>query len=74
MLKCEGCELEFSGTGPKADEADVLFNEICPRCKSYDIIVFNKSNPIYKSIIAWIVLVLFLSTIAFPILWGIILW
>ena len=66
MLKCESCELEFSGTGPKSD---VLFNEICPRCKSYEIVVFNKSNSTYKSIIAWIVLVLFLSTIVFPILW-----
>ena len=66
MLKCESCELEFSETGPKSD---VLFNEICPRCKSYEIIVFNKSNPIYRLIIVVVVLVLFLSTIVFPILW-----
>ena len=65
MLKCNSCELEFSGMELKTD---IIFDQFCPRCKSFDIQVLNKSNPIYKSIIAWFVLLLFLSTIMFPIL------
>ena len=66
MLKCNSCELEFSGMELKTD---IIFDEFCPSCKSFDIQVLNKSNPIYKSIIAWFVLLLFLSTIMFPIIW-----
>ena len=36
MLKCQECDFEFSGEGPKSD---IIFEESCPRCGSYEIFV-----------------------------------
>ena len=66
MLECKDCELEFTGKGPKSD---VIFEEFCPKCGSYEIFVKNSSNPIIKPIIGWTLLFLFVSAILLPLIW-----
>ena len=66
MLKCQECDFEFSGEGSKSD--DVIFEESCPKCGSYEIFV-KRGNPVVKTISGWFVVVLFITAILLPLIW-----
>ena len=70
MLECQDCGLEFTGKGPKSD---VIFEEFCPKCGSYEIFVKNSSNPITRSIIGGTVVCLFISAVLLPLIWYILI-
>ena len=65
MLKCQECDFEFSGEGPKSE---VIFEESCPKCGSYEIFVIS-GNPVVKTISGWFVVVLFITAILLPLIW-----
>ena len=65
MLKCQECDFEFSGKGPKTQ---IIFEESCPRCGSYEIFV-KRGNPIVKIISGWLVVILFVMAILLPLIW-----
>tara|TARA_B100001750_G_scaffold73151_1_gene58354 strand:+ start:1049 stop:1264 length:216 start_codon:yes stop_codon:yes gene_type:complete len=65
MLKCQECDFEFSGEGPKTQ---IIFEESCPRCGSYEIFV-KRGNPIVKIISGWLVVILFVMAILLPLIW-----
>ncbi|MEE6246320.1 MAG: hypothetical protein VX368_03290 [Thermoproteota archaeon] len=65
MLKCQKCEFEFSGEGPKSE---IVFEESCPKCGSYEIFV-KRGSPLVRTISGWLVVFLFVTAVLLPLIW-----
>lgn len=65
MLKCQECEFEFSGEGPKSE---VVFEESCPKCGSYEIFV-KRGNPIVKTISGLFMLFILTTAVLLGLIW-----
>ena len=65
MLKCQECDFEFSGEGPKSD---IIFEESCPRCGSYEIFV-KRGNPVVRTITGWLMVFPFITAVLLPLIW-----